>query len=102
MRDSALEVFWLRLCIVIEEINNFAGGGFDGLIALNGGLAAARDPNIQAVRWIIQLPGWGHGSNVRLPRPRRDNHGYSWEHIAHGDRLADGNSFSFDKMGPDF
>ena len=84
--------------IVIEEVDEFATRGADGGVALDGGLLAASDDDLQTVLRVIQRARSGDSGDVLLSRSRRDDDGHEWKRVAHGAKLGfrlPGSKFKF-------
>ena len=81
---SVTEILRQRLRIVVDEINKFATRGFEGGVALDGGLLAAHDEDFQKFARIIELARGGDGLDLDLAGPGRNDDRDQWERCAHG------------------
>ena len=87
MFDGATQIARRGDGIVIEKINQFSARFAQAGVALNGGLPASGDDDLQKFRWIIKLARRIHCGNVGLPGPRGNKHGDGRQGIAHAHRL---------------
>ncbi len=80
----AAQITRRRRGIVIQKINELAAGGAHGGVALDGGLLAARDDDLQLVVGIIKLFAGGDGLDVRLAGPGGNQNSHTRQGFVHG------------------
>ena len=73
--------------IVVEKINPFAARGFQGGIALDGGMLAARDNDFELAGRMIELLGGIDSFDVSLFRAGGDDDGDARHVFAHRQKL---------------